>query len=126
MKVRRRVARVAALAGIAVAAVLGLSGCAKEIDASAAGAQSVPGASSLKFFCHGPMLVYYDDVDGSDDEVEGMWLGGCGFNPVTHRWEFSTDPAVWAKVQTGQSNGQSSDDTTPGNAQGNTGEEGSG
>jgi hypothetical protein len=122
MKVRTRAARVAALAGIAVAAVLGLSGCAKEIDATGAGAQSVPGASSLKFFCHGPMLIYYDDIEGSDDEVEGMWLGGCTFNPASHRWVFSTDPAVWANAQAGQS----SDDTTPGNAQGNTGEEGGG
>ena len=61
----------------AVVAMLSLAACGKEISPQQTGATKVEGTDGLYAFCHGPMLVYFTDISGSDDIVEAVWPGLC-------------------------------------------------
>jgi len=57
-------------------ALLALAGC-KEVDKSAARATLVTGTSNLYWFCDGSTLIYFEDVEGSDDEYVALFSWGC-------------------------------------------------
>jgi hypothetical protein len=65
----------------AVAVVLGLSlvglTACKEVDIQKANATLVTGTDSLYWFCDGTTLIYFEDVDGSDDEYVAFFSWGC-------------------------------------------------
>lgn len=68
--------KIALLAWVFAAAFL-VTSCGKEISPQQTGATKVEGTDGLYAFCHGPMLVYFTDISGSDDIVEAVWPGLC-------------------------------------------------
>lgn len=79
-----------ALALAAIAAVFGLSACAKNVDPTSVHAQLVPGSSNLYRFCDGPTLVYYSHWTTDSDEYEAMWPGYCWWSGK--EWVYSVNP----------------------------------
>lgn len=73
----RKSTRIALGLGGAAAALL-LSGCGKQVDLAASGAQPVPGVSNLWYFCHGSEAIYFSNWDGGSDEYEFI-VYGSGF-----------------------------------------------
>lgn len=62
------------MAGVAVLAAV-LVGC-KEIDKDVVNATKVNGSNDLWWFCDGPTLIYFQDMDG-DDEYVALFSWGC-------------------------------------------------
>lgn len=91
---------------IAVMPLLMASSCSREVDISATGASSVPGASGLHRFCDGPVLIYFTKISGANDEYDWYWPGGCEFNPKVGAWVFANKPPTGA-VPNGDSTGDS-------------------
>lgn len=58
-----------------------LTGCGKQIDVAATGAQRVPGTTHLYRFCDGPTLIYFTNYDGGPDEFEFVIYDGCSTAP---------------------------------------------
>lgn len=55
-----------------------LTGCGMyEIDRDRVGAVHVTGTANLHRFCDGPTLIYYQDFEGAEDEIQGMFWGAC-------------------------------------------------
>ena len=78
------------LAVIGLAAMLALTGCAKEIDEEGVGAVQIPGSGGIYRFCDGPTLIYFTSREGSEDEIEAIWPDMC--YPYKGEWMYSTDP----------------------------------
>jgi len=76
---------------LAAAAVLALSGCAREFDIDAVNATQVPGSGGIYRFCDGATLIYFTSRSGSEDELEAIWPDMCYVEDG--RWVYSTDPA---------------------------------
>lgn len=66
---------------IIVAAAIALTGCGKQIDIEATGAQLVPGTTQLYRFCDGTTLIYFSNHDGGPDEFEFVIYDGCSADP---------------------------------------------
>lgn len=69
----RRIAASLVIAGLAIV----LAGCGKEISPEETRAGLVRGTDGLYRFCDGTTLIYFTDIDGSDDIVEAVWPGLC-------------------------------------------------
>lgn len=69
-----------ALVGIVLATGAALTAC-KEVDKNAVGAHKVEGTYNLYWFCDmangANTLIYFEDVDGGDDEYTLIWPGAC-------------------------------------------------
>ena len=61
---------------IAAIMLLGLTAC-KEVDKEQVNATKVQGTYNLWWFCDGPTLIYFEDVDSGDDEYTLIWPGAC-------------------------------------------------
>lgn len=106
VRVRRKdLMRITLIASL-VTATLALTSCAaRDIDVQSTGAQPVQGASNLYRFCDGPVAIYFTKIQGSADQYDWYWPGGCMWDAKTGRWTFTnTGPAQLPP------NGDSTDD----------------
>lgn len=78
-----------ALAVAAVAVVLGLGACGKQVDIEKADAKLVPGTAGLYWFCHATTLVYFENY-GAEDSYEAFFAFGC--NPDGTMADAFVDP----------------------------------
>ncbi len=81
-----------AFAAIAALTAATTTGCGREVDVSATGAQAVPGVANLYRFCDGPTLVYFTKVSGGNDEYEWFYPGGCTLAGDGKTWVFNDVP----------------------------------
>jgi len=88
--------KIAAIAlGIIVLVSSTAGACTKSVDIEQANAIKVPGANGLYAFCHDSTLVYFSKIDGSSDEYEAFFYGGCTFDKVSGKFV----PAIGADIE---------------------------
>lgn len=76
---------------VGLACAIALVACGKEIDPGATHAGLVGGTDGLYRFCDGSTLIYFTDIDGSDDIVEAVWPGLCAFADGVWTYDLSKD-----------------------------------
>jgi hypothetical protein len=67
----------AGLVVVSMAAGVVLAGCGTQIDVNVTGAGLVAGTPNLYRFCDGPILIYFSQWDGANDNYEAFFNGGC-------------------------------------------------
>lgn len=80
----KKIAAIAA--GIVVVFATTAGACTKSVNIEQANAIKVPGANGLYAFCHDSTLIYFSKIDGSSDEYEAFFYGGCVWDEVSGKF----------------------------------------